>query len=151
MVFKNMKAVEKMLSDPALRIGEHSVRFSYHGSREKIVRVSSCPIDISDNHLKSAFSTFGCVTEVKSEMMKALPGLRACASRRSTWCNLCLTYWASVATSCSVSTTACSVHAGSAMAVAIWLPSAKDVRCSHCQLFDCDGKTCARDCPHCGG
>lgn len=74
-MFKNMKAVEKMLSDPTIAVGEHKIRFTYRGSHKKVIRVSSYPMDPSDDQLKCAFSAFGRVAEVRCETMRAVPGL----------------------------------------------------------------------------
>lgn len=59
-LFKTKAEVEEMLSDPGITVGEHNICFSYRGPREKVVRVSSQPMDAS---------------EVPKEMLRAVPGL----------------------------------------------------------------------------
>ncbi|KAH9372484.1 hypothetical protein HPB48_022414 [Haemaphysalis longicornis] len=66
-LFKTQAAVEKMLANPRLTVGEHKL--------QKAVRVSSYPMDASDDHLKCALGAYRQVSEVRREMRRAVPGL----------------------------------------------------------------------------
>lgn len=151
-LFKHMKAVERMLSEPTLRVGEHSIRFSYRGSREKTIRVISYPMDASDEQLKSALSAFGRVVELKRETHRAVPGLGTGVriariemaepvpnflgiGRHVVQCE-----YEGVLRVCR------RCDAGGHMAV-----ECTAVQCSRCRLFGHEGETCTNACTRCGG
>lgn len=151
-LFKHMRAVEGMLADPTLRVGDHSIRFSYRGSREKTVRVISYPMDASDEQLKSALSAFGRVIELRSETHRAVPGLRTGVriarvemaqpvpnflgiGRHVVQCE-----YDGVLRVCR------RCNEGGHMAI-----ECTAVQCSRCRLFGHEGETCTSACTRCGG
>ncbi|KAH9378323.1 hypothetical protein HPB48_018876 [Haemaphysalis longicornis] len=153
-LFKTRAAVQKMLVDPSLTVGEHKVCFSYRGSREKVVRVSSYPMDASNDHLKCALSTYGQVSEVAEgddegcarsgdgcairpglDMVQPVPNFLG-VGRYVVQCE-----YEGVLRVCR----RCN---GSGHMAA----DCKALQCSRCGLFDAhDIEVCERSCPRCGG
>lgn len=151
-MFKTMKAVEKMLADPTIVVGEHKCRFSYRGSMEKVVRVSSYPMDASDDQLKCTFSAFGRVAEVRRETMRAVPGLATGVRYVRLEMTTPVPNFLGVGkhvVQCEydgVLRVCRRCNAGGHMAV-----DCKAVQCSRCMMFDHESETCDRACPRCGG
>lgn len=152
-LFKTRAAVDKMLSDPNISVGEHKLRFSYRGSLEKVVRVLSYPMDASDDHLRCALSAYGRVSEVRRETMRAVAGLATgvrCVrldmaqpvpnflgvGRHVVQCE-----YDGVLRVCR------RCNASGHMA-----SECKAVQCSRCGMFDAhEEEVCERSCPRCGG
>lgn len=109
-LFKHMKAVEKTLSESTLRIGEHTVRFSYRGSHEKIVRVSSylmgshascvCAVGSPEPPFSSPPPGFGPGADEHQHL--GLAGSCPCSERRLRSVLVVLWLWARGATCCDL-------------------------------------------------
>ncbi|KAH9361959.1 hypothetical protein HPB48_003632 [Haemaphysalis longicornis] len=152
-LFKTPAAVEKMLADPSLTVGEHKLRFSYRGSREKVVRVSSYPMDTPDDHLKCALSAYGQVSEVRREMMRAVPGLATGVQYVRLDMAQPVPNFLGIGryvVQCEYEGVlrVCRRCNGSGHMAA----DCKALQCSRCGLFDAHKvEACERSCPRCGG